>query len=72
MNTQVILLPFFGNGKFNNRQEMTYVADFLKEIGPEAEKHKIILGLEDTVSAEDNMFMVERANSPAVKVYYDG
>jgi sugar phosphate isomerase/epimerase len=71
MNTKVILLPFFGNGKFNNRQEMTYVADFLKEIGPEAEKNGIILGLEDTVSAQDNMYMVERANSKAVKVYYD-
>lgn len=71
MDTEVILLPFFGNGKFNNREEMTYVADFLKEIGPEAVKHGVILGLEDTVSAEDNMYMVERANSPAVKVYYD-
>ena len=71
METKVILLPFFGNGRFTNRQEMAYVADFLKEIGPEAHKAGVILGLEDTVSAEDNMFMVDRAKSPAVKVYYD-
>ncbi len=71
MGTKVILLPFFGNGRFTNRTEMAYVADFLKEIGPEAHKAGVILGLEDTVSAEDNMFMVDRAKSQAVKVYYD-
>jgi sugar phosphate isomerase/epimerase len=71
MDTKVILLPFFGNGALKTRGEMTYVADYLKEIGPEAEKAGVILGLEDTISAEDNMYMVERASSPAVKVYYD-
>jgi sugar phosphate isomerase/epimerase len=71
MDTKVILLPFFGNGALKTRDEMTYVADFLKEIGPEAHKAGVILGLEDTISAADNMYIVERAASPAVKVYYD-
>ena len=71
MGTKVVLLPFFGNGALRTREEMTYVGDFLKEIGPEAHKNGVILGLEDTISAEDNMYIVERAKSPAIKVYYD-
>jgi len=31
----------------------------------------VILGLEDTISARDNVRIVERTKSPAVLVYYD-
>src|SRR5207247_11430994 len=68
---KVVLLPFFGRGALKTQEEMDYVADFLKEIGPEAEKSGITLGLEDTISAEDNVRILDRAKSPAVKVYYD-
>lgn len=71
LGARVILLPFFGNGALQNREEMNYVADFLKEIGPEAEKTGVILGLENTISAEDNARILDRAGSKAVLVYYD-
>lgn len=71
LGTQVILLPFFGKGALRTREEMDYVADFLKEVGPEAENHGIVLGLENTISAEDNARMLDRAQSKAVRVYYD-
>ena len=71
LGTKVILLPFFGRGALKTHEEMDYVADFLKEIGPEAEKAGITLGLEDTISAEDNVRIMERSQSPAVKTYYD-
>ncbi|MBI2679573.1 MAG: sugar phosphate isomerase/epimerase [Candidatus Solibacter usitatus] len=71
MKTRVILLPFFGKGALETRQEMDYVGDVLKELGPEAEKAGVILGLEDTISAEDNVRIVDRAQSKAVLVYYD-
>ena len=50
---------------------MDYVGDVLREIAPEAEKAGVILGLEDTISAEDNVRIMERAKSPAVLTYYD-
>jgi sugar phosphate isomerase/epimerase len=50
---------------------MDYVAGVLKELAPAAEKAGVTLGLEDTISAEDNVRIMERAGSPAVKVYYD-
>ena len=71
MKTRVILLPFFGKGALETRQEMDYVGDVLKELGPEAEKAGVILGIEDTISAEDNVRIVDRAQSKAVLVYYD-
>ncbi len=68
---RVILLPFFGNGALKTHDEMDYVGDFLKEIGPEALKTGVILGLEDTISAEDNVRILDRAKCHAVKVFYD-
>lgn len=71
LNARVMLMPFFGKGALTNRQEMDYVGDILKEYGKEAEKAGVILGLEDTISAEDNVRIMERSASKAVKVYYD-
>ncbi len=67
----VVLLPFFGKAALANHAEMDYVGGILKEIAPAAEKAGVILGLEDTISAEDNVRIMERAGSPAVQVYYD-
>lgn len=71
LGARVLLLPFFGKGALQNTQEMDYVADFLREIGAEAEKAGVILGLENTNSAEDNARILDRAKSAAVLVYYD-
>ena len=71
MNASVLLLPFFGKGALTNREEMTHVADIVKEHAPVAQKTGITLGLENTISAEDNAWMLDRIASPAVKVYYD-
>jgi len=71
LEAEVVLLPFFGKAGLANHTEMDYVAGLLKEIAPAAEKAGVTLGLEDTISAEDNVRIMERAGSPAVKVYYD-
>jgi L-ribulose-5-phosphate 3-epimerase len=71
LNAKVVLLPFFGRAALTTHEEMDYVGDFLHEIGPEAGKNQVILGLENTISAEDNVRILERAKSDHVKVYYD-
>lgn len=71
LGVKVILLPFFGNWALKTQAEMDYVGDALREIAPAAEKAKVILGLEDTISARDNIRIVERSRSSAVRVYYD-
>lgn len=71
MGVKVILLPFFGKWALKTQQEMDYVGDALRELAPSAEKMGIILGLEDTISARDNVRIMERSKSPAVLTYYD-
>ena len=71
LGVKVILLPFFGKWALQTQAEMDYVGDALREIAPQAEKAKVILGLEDTISAKDNVRIMERTKSPAVLTYYD-
>lgn len=73
VKAELVLLPFFGadRGALQTRQEMDLVGDILKDIAPEAEKQGVILALEDTISAEDNVRIMERSKSKAVQVYYD-
>ncbi len=71
MGVKVILLPFFGKWALETQAEKDYVGDALREIAPASEKAGIILGLEDTISARDNVRIMERSKSPAVLTYYD-
>jgi sugar phosphate isomerase/epimerase len=71
LSTQVLLLPFFGRWALQTKDEMDHVGDALRDLGPEAEKAGVILGLEDTISAEDNVRIMERSRSASVLVYYD-
>jgi sugar phosphate isomerase/epimerase len=71
LNARTMLLPFFGKGGLQTRQEMDYVGDVLRELAPEARKAGVVLLLENMLSAEDNVRIIERAGSPAVLVYYD-
>jgi sugar phosphate isomerase/epimerase len=71
MGVKVILLPFFGKGALETQAEKDRVGDVLREVAPAAAKAGVILGLEDTISARDNVAIMERAKSPAVLTYYD-
>lgn len=71
LGVEVMLLPFFDAGALQTPADMDHVADVLRELGPDAGKAGVILGLENTVSARDNVRIMERAKSPAVLVYYD-
>jgi L-ribulose-5-phosphate 3-epimerase len=71
LDVKVILLPFFGKGALQTQPEMDHVGDVLREVAPVAEKAGVVLGLEDTISARDNVRIMERARSAAVLTYYD-
>lgn len=71
LNTKLLLLPFFGRWAFKTDAEMTHVGDALRELAPEAERAGVILGLEDTISAEDNVRIMDMSRSKNALVYYD-
>jgi len=71
LETKVLLLPFFGRWALQTKEEMDHVGDLLRDLGPEAAKAGVTLGLEDTISAEDNVRIMDRSRSASVLVYYD-
>jgi L-ribulose-5-phosphate 3-epimerase len=71
LDTRVLLLPFFSRWALQTKAEMDYVGDALRDLAPEATKAGVILGLENTISAEDNVRIMERSRSASVMVYYD-
>ena len=71
MGVRVVLLPFFGRCALETAAEMDKVGDVLKELAPAAEKAGVVLGLEDTISARDNVRIMDRTQSSAVLTYYD-
>lgn len=72
LGVQVILIAQFHKGDLRNDQPgIDRTVDLLKELAPRAEKAGVIFGLENYLSAVENLKIVERVGSPAVKVYYD-
>ena len=71
LGVKVVLLPFFNKGALQTTEEMDRVGDLLREVAPAAAKAGVILGLEDTISARDNVRIMERTKSSAVLTYYD-
>lgn len=72
MDVKVVLLAFFGKGDLCGDQAgVDEVVKRLKAVAPKAEKAGVTLGLENYLSAEQNLAILERVGSPAVQVYYD-
>lgn len=71
LGVRVILIPFFGRWAIKQKAEQDRVADILRNVAPAAEKLGVILGLENTISARENVAIMERSKSSAVKTYYD-
>lgn len=71
LKAPTMLLPIFGANAPKGAAELDQFADVLKEYAPAAEKAKVILCLEDSVTAEDNVRMFDRIGSKNVKSFYD-
>jgi len=67
-----ILVAFFGKGNLKgNPEAKARTIEIVKSVADRAEKKGVVLGLENTLSAEENIEMVEKIGSPSVRVYYD-
>lgn len=71
LKAKVILLAFFGRGTLQSQEDKDKAAAILKPLAPEAEKAGVILGIENTLSAEDNVRILDKIQSAAAQVYYD-
>lgn len=76
LGAKVILIAFFGKGDLKEKgklkqEEVTEVISRLKEPSAKAKEKGVILGLENTLSADENMEILSKVDSDACKVYYD-
>ena len=60
-----------GNLDMSKTAEIDHLVGVLKDVTPKAEKAGVLIGVENYLSAEDNMQIIDRVGSPALKVYYD-
>jgi L-ribulose-5-phosphate 3-epimerase len=66
-----ILVAFFGDHQIETDEHKDLVVEAMKRCAPKAESRGITLALEGTVTAEEFMEIIERADSEALGVYYD-
>ncbi len=67
LGVKVILVAEFGNGELKgDKPGIDRTVELLKEIAPRAEKAGAILGLENYLSAQENLDILQRVGSPAV------
>ena len=72
LGVQVILVAQFFKGELKGDAAGTdRTVEILKQHAPRAEKEGVIFGLENYLSAEENLAILDRVGSPAVQVYYD-
>jgi sugar phosphate isomerase/epimerase len=73
LGTNNILLPILGDSHINmkNDQEVGTFVAMMKEVARYAEKAGVVVALEDWISADDNIRLLDAIGSDAVGVYYD-
>jgi sugar phosphate isomerase/epimerase len=73
IGTNNILLPILGDSHIDmaNQSQVNAFVAMMKEVARYAEKHEVVVGIEDWISAEDNLRLLDAIGSDYVAVYYD-
>ena len=73
LGTNNILLPILGDSHIDmtNPREVATFVGMMKEVARYAEKAGVVVALEDWISAEDNIRLLDAIGSDWVGVYYD-
>jgi L-ribulose-5-phosphate 3-epimerase len=73
LGTNNILLPILGDSHIDmtNQSQVAWFVAMMKEVARYAERHGVVVSLEDWISAEDNIRLLDAIGSDHVAVYYD-
>ena len=73
IGTNNILLPILGDSHIDmaSQTQVDTFVTMMKEVARYAEKYEVVVGLEDWISAEDNIKLLDAIGSDYVAVYYD-
>ena len=72
LGVKIVLVAAFSKGDLvGDKAGVDHTVEVLKRLAPRAEKAGVIFGLENYLSAEENLDILRRVGSPTVQVYYD-
>jgi L-ribulose-5-phosphate 3-epimerase len=73
LGTNNILLPILGDSHIDmaNQSQVAWFVAMMKEVARYAERHGVVVSLEDWISADDNIRLLDAIASDHVAVYYD-
>ncbi len=72
LGVKVILVAQFAAGELKgDKPGIDRTVEVLQELAPRAEKAGVTLGIENYLSAQENLEIIQRVGSRAVQVYYD-
>lgn len=71
LGAPIVELVFFFKCALNSPRDIDAIVGPLRELAPEAQAANVLLGIENTLSAEANVRILDRIGSPAVKIWYD-
>lgn len=77
LGAHTILIAFFGKGSLKQGKEVKkddvdVVVERIKAAAPKAKEAGVFLGIENTLSAEQNLEILGRIGHDSVRIYYDG
>jgi L-ribulose-5-phosphate 3-epimerase len=73
LGTNNILLPILGDSHIDttNQTQVDAFVAMMKEVARYAERYDVVVGVEDWLSAEDNIALLDAIGSDYVAIYYD-
>lgn len=73
LGARAILLAFFGRGELSmdDAAGVDRVVSVLRDVAPAARDAGVVLGLENYLTAEENLALLDRIGHDSVQVYYD-
>lgn len=73
LGARAVLLAFFGRGELSMEDAagVDRVVSVLRDVAPAAREAGVVLGLENYLTAEENLMLLDRIGHESVQVYYD-
>lgn len=71
LQAPILMTVFFGKCELNTHGATEKVVEAFRYLTPAATDEGIVLGLESLLTAKQTLYVLEKVNSPALKVYYD-
>ena len=71
LGARVLLIPFFADSELHTPEDRARMVEGLQGVAPDAARADVVLALENTLSAADNLALLAAVASPAVQVYFD-